>query len=293
EFPHNDTYSAISGYVSIACWFVVLLPQIWTIYKTKSSDSVSMTFVCLWLAGDLLNLAGSVLQHLLFTMLIAPVVPIWILNHSGTMARIWLKRLYFKGMDAWRNLIILAAYYCISDVVLFYQVIYYHNRSYPAERTPLLVDAPSSRRISYLSTILKVLGLSVIACALGAVLCYFVSNVIRPAGNGHGKEDENIEFLWLPQVLGWGSAFLYLGSRIPQIFLNFRNKSCEGLSLAMFCFSVLGNVTFVLSVLFHSTDPAYLLINLSWLVGSGGTLTFDFIIFFQFYIYNKGWAVEV
>jgi len=259
EFPHNDTYSVISGYASIACWFVVLLPQLWTIYKTKSSDSVSITFVCLWLAGDLLNLAGSVLQHLLFTM------------------------------------IILAVYYCVSDLILFYQVIHYRNHSSPTEQTPLLVDAPSSQRNSYLSTILKVLGLSVIACAFGAVLCYFISDVIRPAGNDHsthGKIHETIEFLWLPQTLGWGSAFLYLGSRIPQIILNFRNKSCEGLSLAMFCFSVLGNLTFVLSVLLHSTDPTYLLINLSWLVGSGGTLTFDFIIFFQFYIYNKGWAAE-
>uniref|UniRef100_A0A1D1Z3J3 Putative membrane protein YOL092W n=1 Tax=Anthurium amnicola TaxID=1678845 RepID=A0A1D1Z3J3_9ARAE len=259
EFLHNDSYSAIAGYVSIACWFVVLLPQLWAIYKTKSSDSVSITFVCLWLAGDLLNLAGSVLQHLLFTM------------------------------------IILAVYYCIADLVLFCQLVYYRNHSYAAERTPLLGEAPPSRRPSYLSTILKVLGLTVIACAFGALLCYYISSKIQHESDhsAHGKRDEALEFLWLPQVLGWGSAFLYLGSRIPQIFLNFCNKSCEGLSLAMFGFSVLGNVAFVLSVLFHSTDPTYLLINLSWLVGSGGTLTFDFIIFFQFYIYSKEWAAEI
>lgn len=37
------------------------------------------------------------------------------------------------------------------------------------------------------------------------------------------------------QAVGWISAFLYLGSRIPQIIKNTETK-CQGLSLMMFCF---------------------------------------------------------
>lgn len=35
-----------------------------------------------------------------------------------------------------------------------------------------------------------------------------------------------------------------VGSRLPQLALN-RKTKCEGLSLLMFCFAVIGNITFV------------------------------------------------
>ncbi|KAI8368066.1 PQ loop repeat-domain-containing protein [Blakeslea trispora] len=91
----------------------------------------------------------------------------------------------------------------------------------------------------------------------------------------------------VPQLLGWGSAILYCTSRIPQIMQNFRNESVEGLSLSMFIFSVVGNITYCLSIVLDSTDPTYLLVNYPWLLGSGGTLFFDFTIFFQFYMYRQ------
>ncbi|ORX94438.1 aldehyde dehydrogenase [Basidiobolus meristosporus CBS 931.73] len=46
----------------------------------------------------------------------------------------------------------------------------------------------------------------------------------------------------------------------------------------MFALCVLGNVTYVGSILFYSTEKSYILMNLAWLVGSGGTLFFDFTV---------------
>lgn len=89
-----------------------------------------------------------------------------------------------------------------------------------------------------------------------------------------------------PLLLGWGSALLYLGSRGPQIYKNWRLKSCEGLSVMMFVFSVFGNVFYVASIFLFSLEKDYLIKNLPWWLGSGGTLVFDFTIFFQFYIYR-------
>lgn len=48
------------------------------------------------------------------------------------------------------------------------------------------------------------------------------------------------------QIFGWLSATLYVGSRLPQILKNWRKKSTEGLSWAMFAVAVLGNVFFTL-----------------------------------------------
>ncbi|KAJ3075125.1 hypothetical protein HK102_005672, partial [Quaeritorhiza haematococci] len=92
---------------------------------------------------------------------------------------------------------------------------------------------------------------------------------------------------FIADLMGYISAALYVGARIPQIYKNWKNKSCEGLSLLMFFFSVAGNVTYCLSIFFNSLDPEYLWINFPWLLGSGGTLVFDFIIFAQFFAYAE------
>jgi solute carrier family 66 (lysosomal lysine-arginine transporter), member 1 len=49
-------------------------------------------------------------------------------------------------------------------------------------------------------------------------------------------------------ILGYASAVLYLGARLPQIYKNYREKSCEGLSVLFFMLSVLGNLTYGMGV---------------------------------------------
>lgn len=110
------------------------------------------------------------------------------------------------------------------------------------------------------------------------------------SSNGDDSEDDKEKtgfiHVWMPLILGWGSAILYLGSRLPQIYKNWRLKSCEGLSIMMFMFSVFGNVFYVASIFLNSLEIDYLIKNMPWWLGSGGTLVFDFTIFFQFYIYR-------
>ena len=74
--------------------------------------------------------------------------------------------------------------------------------------------------------------------------------------NHHGDQGELNRFNWLPQLMGWSSAVLYVGSRVPQILKNWRNKSTEGLSFGMFLCAVMGNVFFtsVSHILFFQTQ---------------------------------------
>ena len=58
-----------------------------------------------------------------------------------------------------------------------------------------------------------------------------------------------------------------------------------GLSLALFVFSLMGNLTYVLSIMFLSIRPSYLIENSSWLVGSLGTIFLDFVVLGQFVVY--------
>lgn len=144
------------------------------------------------------------------------------------------------------------------------------------------------------------------------VRLFFISSIILWVGLlggsavfffGSGRKIDMDQLHFIPQLLGWGSAILYCASRIPQIMQNFRNESVEGLSLVMFIFSVVGNITYcvvsdssliyqetmlilfyIQSIILESTDPTYLLINYPWLLGSGGTLFFDFTVCYFFHL---------
>eukprot|EP01147_Barroeca_monosierra_P008101 gene8101-10107_t len=93
-------------------------------------------------------------------------------------------------------------------------------------------------------------------------------------------------------TIGWVSGLMYFTSRLPQIVKNFKRKSCEGLSLAMFCMAILGNVTYAFGVLFQSVERDFLIDHMPWLLGSIGTLVFDFTIFLQFMYYGSGSSIE-
>jgi solute carrier family 66 (lysosomal lysine-arginine transporter), member 1 len=140
----------------------------------------------------------------------------------------------------------------------------------------------------------------VLVCAAG-VFGWWLGDTNAPA-----QEDPTpskpLEFNTLGQVFGYICAALYLGSRIPQLLLNYRRKSTEGISMLFFLFACIGNVTYVLSIMAYDPPCAdgpkhclpgeasalygrYFLVNLSWLLGSFGTLLLDFGVFVQFFMY--------
>lgn len=49
---------------------------------------------------------------------------------------------------------------------------------------------------------------------------------------------------WIGACLGYTSAVLYLGARVPQILKNHNKKSCDGLSVLFFLLSLMGNITY-------------------------------------------------
>lgn len=56
--------------ISIACWVVVFSPQIVENFRRGSADGLSLQFIIVWLAGDVFNILGAVLQGVLPTMVL-------------------------------------------------------------------------------------------------------------------------------------------------------------------------------------------------------------------------------
>ncbi|OCL07660.1 PQ-loop-domain-containing protein [Glonium stellatum] len=340
-----DAISGICGSISIACWVVVFSPQIIENFRRGSANGLSVLFIVVWLAGDVFNILGAVLQRVLPTMIILAVY--------YTFADIVLlaQCFYYKG-------------FTLSDEI---QKLYHEDESLnrPDERSPLLQAHRNSdgnghgqispprigdieRRNSHsslrerllsvdgthlspvtpllselppedvsqpspalwqsnLQAIIFNIGVIALVCAAG-VFGWWLSNHPSRSGHpgGHRRDSDHqdtLQFNFLGQVFGYTCAALYLSSRLPQILLNYRRKSTEGISMLFFLFACIGNLTYVLSIFAyspvcrepHDCEPGearsiysrYIVVNLSWLLGSLGTLLLDAFVFVQYFLYRK------
>lgn len=287
----NEALSGIFGSISLAAWIFLLVPQLIENYTNGHADGISMTFLFIWAAGDILSLAGG---------LWAGLVP---------------------------TVIALAIYFCFADGALIAQCTYYNTLNAKknaaatsdeptTERDPLIASANSApakpsqaRRRSTLSSTtasqrrrrssLAALSqkpnatsawlkntLSILAISAAGTLGWFLA---YKTGAWHPvplKESPDPTPLGA-SILGYGSALLYLGARVPQIIKNQRDKSCEGLSLLFFLLSLLGNATYGAGILFHSLEGEYVRTNVPWLIGSLGTMVEDLVIFAQFRAFGE------
>ncbi|KAH6911387.1 PQ loop repeat-domain-containing protein [Coprinopsis sp. MPI-PUGE-AT-0042] len=238
----GDTLSSVFGWASIACWLVVYTPQLYENYTLQSGEGVSVAFVIVWLVGDIFNLAGAVIAGLLPTI------------------------------------IIIAAYYSVSDIILLFQIYYYRRKRAqlsqralgPAsrdERSPLISSQNENQSVASESTPIRwvLLKYSLLTLVLAAVCTG--GWWLHENAQGLTDSEPTTRNSWLVQFFGWGSAILFLGARIPQICIKKYQTRCEGLSPALFFFSILGNTTYALSICAKSMDKAYLLTNAGWLAG--------------------------
>ncbi|KAL8922290.1 MAG: hypothetical protein Q9208_005260 [Pyrenodesmia sp. 3 TL-2023] len=182
----------------------------------------------------------------------------------------------------------------------------------PAKPTTDPPATPFKGSTSALRTSLLNTAALVVVCAAG-VLGWFLST--RSPRSQYldspisANEKEGVCFDLWGQIFGYLSAALYLGSRVPQLLLNYRRKSTEGVSMLFFLFACVGNLTYVMSIFAYEPRCAkldrdfggslceqgewgreyskYIIVNTSWLIGSAGTLLLDMTIFGQFWIYRK------
>ncbi|KAL1578206.1 solute carrier family 66 member 1 [Candida albicans] len=290
----SQSVSGITGSISIACWIIVFAPQIYENFKRKSSEGLSLTFIVLWLAGDVFNVLGAVLQGVLPTMIILAVY-----YTLADIVLLWQCLAYGDGKNP--DLIHLSPANPLNEDVLETAMSNEerHNRrrnqgntTEDLESSTTSVDSSISKSSSSSSQFQSILinTLMVTLVIASGVIGWYISYIKESKHHSKhpGKHSpEELIFDPLAQIFGWLCAFFYLGSRIPQIVLNYERKSCDGISFMFFLFACLGNLTYVISILSIDMSWNYLWVNSSWLAGSLGTLGLDFTIFIQFFLYNE------
>ncbi|KAA6410393.1 MAG: vacuolar membrane PQ loop repeat protein [Lasallia pustulata] len=300
----REAVSGVLGSVSLASWIVLLVPQLVGNYRSKSAEGISLAFLTVWLVGDVANFLGAV-----WAGLVPTVIALAVYFCFADLVLI-TQCLYYNIINARKRARQQSVAAANSDGV--------ERQALLGRRGSDNIGLPGSRRRSSASQprrnsqrsyseglsmpsiaeehgvtqeLLKN-GVSIfLVCAAGAAgwAIAWRAGVWRPtpAEDKNNNSSGDTPVVLGAQVLGYLSALAYLGARIPQIVKNYRDRSCEGLSLLFFILSLLGNFTFGGGILFHSTTKRYILTNLPWLIGSLGTMGEDALIFIQFHLYSK------
>ncbi|KAF3024518.1 hypothetical protein E8E15_006490 [Penicillium rubens] len=274
------------------------VPQLIENYRNGNAEAISLLFVFVWFIGDVANLAGGLLSRLV-PVIIAIAVYFCIADGVLIAQCVYYKvrnsrpepfhrrRSSTETPDPTTPLLGRR----FSDSLASSQsrrrssgsLRRYHagRRESEVEGTlAKIVEENDYGRKAWVKNFASVVGIFLIGMAGWTIAWQTGMWVPAPLENNNGSEEATGGL-----VLGYFSAACYLGARLPQIYKNYSEKSCEGLSLLFFILSLLGNLTYGAGILCHSTEKEYFLTNLPWLIGSLGTMVEDAVIFFQFRIY--------
>jgi uncharacterized protein with PQ loop repeat len=261
------------GLSSILCWLVAQAPQLVTNCRLGIADkALSFWFLLQWFLGDATNLIGALLTKQLPSQIIT------------------------------------AVYFCLIDTVMMTQYLYYVVRNQGWRGLPRIFLCPKNTGSQAAAIFIPGLACTILLTSwahfsdlfsLSSSSSSSSASYLDPASSSPGGrvllglrdnssdhiDWNNTEFL-VGYIIGCVSAVFYLGSRLPQIIQNFSRCSVKGVSLPMFILAVMGNVTYSLGIFLYSMDGDFLIQKTPWLVGSIGTLCFDFTIFTQFIVYD-------
>ncbi|KAJ1305587.1 hypothetical protein OPQ81_000584 [Rhizoctonia solani] len=271
--PNNHFYSTLLGYISLATCVSIALPQAFMHWRQKSAKGISLTMLWLWLIGDIASLIGTVVQGLLHTLIILGVI-----NGLIDILLIWQCYHYAEWQQFTRFLPCLRKHAPDSP------------QDRPPSPTPTLAptNTPHSQKsLKYRSAlyhtlyVLLVVGISIMVWGL------VVARVRKTAELHAGADGTDPEFEKVGAVFGWLSMFIYTTSRYPQIYKNWKSKSCHNLSIWIFVLLIIYNITNIASILVKSTKKSYLIVNLPWIANSAFNVILDLIIMGQFAWYRK------
>ncbi|KAK8162253.1 PQ loop repeat protein [Phyllosticta citrichinensis] len=334
-------FSTLLGTLSIVSWLFAQLPQIWKNYQLKSTSGLSIFFLGEWLLGDLSNLLGCVFtDQALWQVIVASyycfvdccLVGQWVwyehLQHGRPLLRPWSRdgRRFDKNGD-------------LPDIIDGMSVTsvdtqpandskatepkdvlrsprYPSSPSKEAARSPR-VGTPTNRTITRLGTsgssspassprtvLYLSLLLAVVARASPLHGPSPALGLVETATASAGETATQIA----GTLLSWLSTLMYLGSRMPQLYKNWKRQSTEGLSPTLFLAAFMGNLFYSSSIVANpcawytfppnggrgwvgagGSDRAEWVGRATpfWL-GAAGVLIMDAAVGVQFWLYGEG-----
>jgi uncharacterized protein with PQ loop repeat len=215
----SQLISNILTSLCVFCYIVLYIPQIYNIYKLKTSDNISLETMIILSISNTLNIISIIFLNIQLSLLIIGIV-------------------------------------CLIMNYILYIVILVYKR------------VNKSKNIKIFSSIFF---LQILSCIFISVYNSYINDSLK---------------IILGYIFTLLSALTFFGSKIPQIYKNFKNRVIYEISLNMFIFSIIGNIFFILSIITFSLEPEYIYKNISWLVSTCITILLDSILVLQWFYYK-------
>ncbi|GKZ20663.1 hypothetical protein AbraIFM66951_005391 [Aspergillus brasiliensis] len=297
----REAASGLLGSISLTCWIFLLVPQLIENYRNGNAEAISLLFLFVWFLGDITNLIGGAWAGLVPVIV---AIAVYFCIADGVLIG---QCLYYKVRNSRQprhrrrtSSSVFEPHTPDPTTPLLgrrFSDAYAHTQGGEIVENPRsstrraensnddmlakIVEENDVGRKAWVKNFSSVLGICVIGMAGWTVA--WRTGVWKPAPVEEGLG--GVDMAPGAMVLGYISAVCYLGARLPQIYKNYCDKSCEGLSLLFFILSLMGNLTYGAGIICHSTEKNYIVTNIPWLIGSLGTMVEDVTIFMQFRLY--------
>lgn len=279
--------------VSLVSWICAQLPQIISNYKNKTAEGISPLFLLLWFMGDFLSFTSCLLNDAALNFQI--YLSLFFLANDITLCTQYY---YYVSVYPRRRYLRVANHISREDNTIDRRGADTKTTAIDIHSVPDLKGAngePTSFS-SLSSSEAKSFGSMEQTASVGQILA--TSAVINAGVTNAFSTEVTIltastsktEVLAL--VLAWACTCVYVCSRCPQLYKNYKRKSVDGISPLLFGSALVGNLTYTISVLtsceFLSAPnkSEFFWKQLPYLIGSSGTIVFDAAYFYQRYLYR-------
>ncbi|KAL6927916.1 hypothetical protein ACO0SA_004539 [Hanseniaspora valbyensis] len=275
--PNLSYISTASGGVAFLLSLISQLPQLIETYNDKSVEGVSPYLIGSWLLGDITSVIGAILTNQLpFQILLA---------------------LYFFAND----LIICMQYY-------YYGILYQNKLATPGHQHLIHVSKshpnlqqqqqngeeqegfiiPSQTSNNNRKNIFTKATFAILALFTRSSSAMSILFDIEKSKKKHSPVvTPSLDLFQIGLILSWFSGMFYFFSRVPQLLKFYKRKSTDGVSPYMFYCTIFHNILYALSIfsscefIDNSHKLDFFKKELPFLLGSIGTLLWDFIYLYQ------------
>lgn len=289
--------SWVLGIISLVAWLGAQMPQIIANHRNRSVEGLSLAFLLNWFMGDFTNFVGCLLTHQLpFQTLLAFYYICVDLVLSGQYYyytrphrrhnRDHMKRKkghhhssHLDQKDSTRITSEEEGLFSSQPVTI------------PSKTRTGSFNIKSMVTSSFLASFTKVKAMPLFSEAEEATATTPATASSVVSSVGPLVLVTSLDSQLIGTIFAWLCASLYLTSRLPQIYKNFKRKSTSGTSILLFMAALTGNTTYTLSILLspEASGPnggQFLLNELPFLLGAAGTVVFDITIFIQWFMYK-------
>lgn len=274
------------------------MPQIYTNYKTKLAEGILPLFLLLWFMGDFLSFTSCLLNDVVLKFQV--YLSLFFICNDVTLC---YQYYYYNSVYPRQHMQMAGAHTetpteaskgvsHVSSVHLATSNI--HIRSHADTTETLNLSQSEGSELSSFGSVTNPHTARTSKLAAAGLLAHAsVANAMTISKDAVVTASSSASTESLGLFLAWCCTAVYVSSRCPQLWKNYKRKSVDGISPLLFGSALVGNLTYTCSILTSCefvSDPnktQFFWRQLPYILGSSGTVVFDMAYFYQRYIYRN------